>query len=121
MDTPYHTKMRQTTATDSTAKMENYDREDHGNASCQTTNTTHCIIHQEEATPNHTEHNHHREEDKKNKTQHQRTHQPEEEEPGQLCNMKREHSTQSLHMVQKILNSDTMNKICSNHTKHLSR
>jgi hypothetical protein len=51
METPYHTKTQQMTATDPNAEMENYDREYHGQASHQTMITTYRVINQDEATP----------------------------------------------------------------------
>ena len=89
MKTSHHTKTQQATAIESATEMEKHKREDHRDASNQTTNTTHHILYQDEATPNGTEHSRqHQDEEKKYKTQHQGTHQPEEEDPGQLCNPK---------------------------------
>jgi hypothetical protein len=70
MEIWYHIITEQTTATDPTIEMENYDKEDRRNASQKTKHTTHHIIHQENALPNHTEHKHYWDEDKNNQTQH---------------------------------------------------
>jgi hypothetical protein len=76
------------TATESTSEMENHNIEDYMDASHQTKNTTHCVVHQE-ATFNCIEYScHHQDKGKKNQTQDQGTHQLEEENPGQLCNPK---------------------------------
>jgi hypothetical protein len=91
METSYHTKTRQATAIKSATEMEKHKREDHRDASNQTTNTTHHVVYQDEATPNQTEYSrHHQDEEKNHQTQHQGTHQPEKENPGQLCNPKAE-------------------------------
>jgi hypothetical protein len=83
--------MWQMTAIESAAEMEKHKREDHRDSSHQTMNTTHHVLNQDKTTPNQTEYSrHHQEEGKKNQTQHQGTHQPEEENPGQLCNPKAE-------------------------------
>ncbi len=79
------------TAIKSATEMENYKREDHRGASNQTTKTTHHIVYQDKATPDQTEYSHHHQDiEKKYHTQHQGTHQPEEENSGQLCNSKPE-------------------------------
>ncbi len=82
-------KTQQTTATESTAEMKNHNREDNRDANHQMTNTTHHIVYQGEAAPNCTEYsNHHQDKDKQNQIQYQVTHQPEEENPDQLCSPK---------------------------------
>ncbi len=53
------------------------------------TDRTSHVVHQEEATPNQTKHNHHHQaKEERNQTQHQETHQTGEENPSQLCKPK---------------------------------
>jgi hypothetical protein len=68
MKTSHHTKTQQATAIESATEMEKHKREDHRDASNQTTNTTHHILYQDEATPNGTEHSRqHQDEEKSTK------------------------------------------------------
>jgi hypothetical protein len=91
LERSYHTKTQQMTAIKSATEMEKHKREDLKVTSNQTTNTTHHVAYQDEATPNQTRHSHyHQDKEEKNQTQHQGTHQPEEENPSQLCNPKAE-------------------------------
>ncbi len=111
------------TATDPTAEMENYNKEDRRNASHQTTHIAYCIKHQDKAHPialNTTTIKMKTKRIKPNIKKH--TNQKRKTSKRTLANfatLKQKHSPQWLHMLQKNLNLDSTSVKHNNHAKPL--